>query len=99
MDSQLIEREVNYSMHKIRLAPSNESPWSYVYGLLKRYAPGQVVSKLLGLLDALINDSEVGELVRKSPSYWKCLVDVYEIQAKDVPEKRAELETVVFDVS
>ncbi|KAI4217700.1 MAG: hypothetical protein LQ351_000296 [Letrouitia transgressa] len=36
VDEDLIDREVAYAQEKIRLAPQNQSPWSYLRGLLRK---------------------------------------------------------------
>jgi protein farnesyltransferase/geranylgeranyltransferase type-1 subunit alpha len=36
VDEELIDREVEYTKAKIRLAPQNQSPWNYLKGVLKR---------------------------------------------------------------
>lgn len=35
-DKEILERELRYTEDKIRLAPQNQSPWSYLRGLLKQ---------------------------------------------------------------
>lgn len=36
VDEDLIDREVEYTTAKIRLAPQNQSPWNYLRGLLRK---------------------------------------------------------------
>lgn len=36
VDEDLIDREVEYTKAKIRLAPQNQSPWNYLRGLLRK---------------------------------------------------------------
>lgn len=35
-DEDLLDREVEYTKEKIRLAPQNQSPWNYLRGLLRK---------------------------------------------------------------
>jgi protein farnesyltransferase/geranylgeranyltransferase type-1 subunit alpha len=35
-DTKVIDREVDYTLGKIKLAPNNESPWNYLRGVLDR---------------------------------------------------------------
>ncbi|KAJ1918397.1 CAAX geranylgeranyltransferase alpha subunit [Mycoemilia scoparia] len=92
LDSDVIEKEIEYSIDKIRLAPSNESPWSYICGLLRKFSPAHITTKLHPIINDLANDESahegqampVGQLMKKSPHYWAFLIDIYEIRLEDL---------------
>ncbi|ORX66855.1 hypothetical protein DL89DRAFT_269902 [Linderina pennispora] len=90
LSADVVERELAYTLEKIKLAPNNESPWSFIVGLLLRHAPEKLYESLLPQIKALAADEEYLTAISGTPFYWATLVDIYEQQAKDVPEKQKE---------
>ena len=62
-DEELIDREVEYTKAKIRLAPQNQSPWNYLKGVLKR--GGRSVTEEQEFAAGFVGDVN-GEEVRSS---------------------------------
>ncbi|KAJ1966044.1 CAAX geranylgeranyltransferase alpha subunit [Dipsacomyces acuminosporus] len=91
LDDQVASREIMYAVEKIKLAPNNESPWSYIVGLLLRHAPEKLHTELLPQINALAGNAGYSEAMGTTPFYWSALVDVYEQQAKLVPSQRPEI--------
>ncbi|KAI8323845.1 hypothetical protein GQ54DRAFT_257615 [Martensiomyces pterosporus] len=87
---QVVSREIEYAVDKIKLAPNNESPWSYIVGLLLRHAPEKMYTELLPQISALASDGSFSAAVSSTPFYWSALVDIYEQQAKSLPDHKAE---------
>ncbi|KAI9311590.1 protein prenylyltransferase [Dichotomocladium elegans] len=72
-----LENEIDFVKHKIRQAPNNPSPWSYLSGLLE--ASSKPFSRISEFLFEL-RDKEI-----KSPHLLSMLIDMYEAQAKENP--------------
>ncbi|KAJ1674109.1 CAAX geranylgeranyltransferase alpha subunit [Spiromyces aspiralis] len=102
LPDEVIEREIRYAVEKIKLAPSNESPWTYIYGLLKRYAPEQITTTLFDAVAALVKASYSDEepqdivpgLMGKSAQYYRFLIDAYEMMINDQRLRLADGEGV-----
>ncbi|KAJ2047478.1 CAAX geranylgeranyltransferase alpha subunit [Coemansia sp. RSA 455] len=82
LSEEVADREIGYAVEKIKLAPNNESPWSYVIGLLTRHAPAMLYERLLPRISELAADKDYALAVTSTPFYWSALVDIYEEQAK-----------------
>ncbi|KAJ1726536.1 CAAX geranylgeranyltransferase alpha subunit [Coemansia biformis] len=91
LDAGLVLREITYAVENIKSAPNNESPWSYVVGLLLRHAPAKLHTELMPRISALATAEDYHLAMTTTPFYWSALVDIYEQQAKEQPERRAEL--------
>ncbi|KAJ1728266.1 CAAX geranylgeranyltransferase alpha subunit [Coemansia sp. BCRC 34490] len=92
LEDSLVDREIAYAIEKIKLAPNNESPWSYITGLLLRHAPARLYNTLLPKLQALAAEgSGYASSITTTPMYWSALVDIYERQAKDLPDQASVL--------
>ncbi|KAJ2809333.1 CAAX geranylgeranyltransferase alpha subunit, partial [Coemansia furcata] len=89
LTEDVADREIAYAVEKIKLAPNNESPWSYVIGLLVRHAPAMLYERLLPRINELAADKDYAVAVTSTPFYWSALVDIYEERAKtlDVDER------------
>ncbi|KAJ2890205.1 CAAX geranylgeranyltransferase alpha subunit [Coemansia aciculifera] len=82
LTDDVADKEIAYVMDKIKLAPNNESPWSYIVGLLMRHAPNMLYERLLPSINALAAADEYALAVSSTPFFWSALVDIYEEQAK-----------------
>ncbi|KAJ1995375.1 CAAX geranylgeranyltransferase alpha subunit [Coemansia spiralis] len=92
MEGSLADSEIDYATDMIKLAPNNESPWTYIVGLLVRHAPAKLYTVLLPKLKELAADgSEYAAAMKTTPFYWSALVDIYEQQAKDLPDQADDL--------
>ncbi|KAJ2709635.1 CAAX geranylgeranyltransferase alpha subunit [Coemansia spiralis] len=91
VDAALVQREIAYAIESIKCAPNNESPWSYIVGLLLRHAQSELSTELLPRITALASDDSYHLAMTTTPFYWSALVDIYEQQAKAQPDRRAEL--------
>ncbi|KAJ2786010.1 CAAX geranylgeranyltransferase alpha subunit [Coemansia javaensis] len=99
LDDALVLREIDYAVENIKLAPNNESPWSYVVGMLLRHAPARLYTDLLPRITALAAAADYRAAMTTTPFYWSALVDIYEQHAAAAaaaaaaaqPERAAEL--------
>ncbi|KAJ2459153.1 CAAX geranylgeranyltransferase alpha subunit [Coemansia sp. RSA 2424] len=82
LSDEVADKEIAYAVDKIKLAPNNESPWSYITGLMVRHAPSMLYERLLPSINALAADEKYALAVSSTPFYWSALVDIYEEQAK-----------------
>ncbi|KAJ2000248.1 CAAX geranylgeranyltransferase alpha subunit [Coemansia thaxteri] len=82
LTKEAADAEIAYVIDKIKLAPNNESPWSYILGLLLRHAPAMLYEDLLPSINALASDKNGALAVVSTPFYWSALVDIYEKQAE-----------------
>ncbi|KAJ2808572.1 CAAX geranylgeranyltransferase alpha subunit [Coemansia guatemalensis] len=87
LDSELVSDEIVYAVENIKLAPNNESPWTYIVGLLLRHAPAKLYTELLPKIQELANDKDYSLAMTTTPFYWSALVDIYEKQARASPEQ------------
>ncbi|KAJ1667802.1 CAAX geranylgeranyltransferase alpha subunit [Coemansia sp. RSA 1813] len=88
LEDALADREIDYAIEKIKLAPNNESPWSYITGLLLRHAPAKLYNTLLPKLQELAAaGGEYAISMTGTPMYWSTLVDIYEQQAQALPDQ------------
>ncbi|KAJ2549530.1 CAAX geranylgeranyltransferase alpha subunit [Coemansia sp. RSA 1933] len=88
LEDSLADREIDYAVEKIKQAPNNESPWSYITGLLLRHAPEKLYTALLPKLQTLAAvGGEYATSMNETSMYWSTLVDIYEQQAKDLPDQ------------
>ena len=46
IDEDLLDREITYAQKKIQVAPQNQSPWSYLRGLIRKSGGGRQMSDL-----------------------------------------------------
>ena len=84
VDEDLVDREVDYSKAKIRLAPQNPSPWNYLKGVLRR--GGRSVTTEQAFAAEFVPDVN-GEHVRSSHAVdW--LADCFAEQGQ--PDKARE---------
>lgn len=91
---EVLEREVKYAKDAILLAVNNQSPWSYLTGVLQRY--GRPLSELKGFCEDLAPIREEGR-IRSSPAL-EILGDVYAESADaDGAEKVYDLLSTTFD--
>nr|CAG8485987.1 5432_t:CDS:2 [Entrophospora candida] len=70
----LISREINYAISKIKITPNNISPWNYVKGVIAK--SNQEIDILESLCKELIEKENI------SPHALGCLVNIYERRAK-----------------
>ncbi|PIA17041.1 protein prenylyltransferase [Coemansia reversa NRRL 1564] len=87
LDSELVSGEIVYTVENIKFAPNNESPWSYIIGLLLRHAPGKLYTDLLPKIQTLANNKDYSLAMTTTQFYWSALVDIYEQQARELPEQ------------
>ncbi|KAJ2158744.1 CAAX geranylgeranyltransferase alpha subunit [Coemansia sp. RSA 552] len=91
LDDAVHIREIEYTVEHIKLAPNNDSPWSYIVGMLLRHAPQKLYTDLLPRIQKLAADPGYKPAMTTTPFYWSALVDIYEQQASDTPVSREEL--------
>ncbi|KAJ1645881.1 CAAX geranylgeranyltransferase alpha subunit [Coemansia asiatica] len=95
IDDGVLQAEIDYAVEVIKRAPNNESPWSYIVGMLLRHAPEKLYKELLSRIQQLSNDASYGQAAKSSPFYWSALVDIYESRAakedSDAREKTLDL--------
>ncbi|KAJ2613684.1 CAAX geranylgeranyltransferase alpha subunit [Coemansia sp. RSA 1365] len=87
LDSVLVSEEIVYTVENIKFAPNNESPWSYIIGLLLRHAPDKLYTDLLPKIQDLANNKDYSLAMTTTQFYWSALVDIYEQQARALPEQ------------
>ncbi|KAJ2011770.1 CAAX geranylgeranyltransferase alpha subunit [Coemansia sp. S85] len=98
LSEELADREIGYAVDKIKLAPNNESPWSYIIGLLVRHAPAMLHERLLPKINELAADTDYALAVSNTPFYWSALVDIYEERAKALEGKeRSDVEAFAIE--
>ncbi|KAJ2598334.1 CAAX geranylgeranyltransferase alpha subunit [Coemansia sp. RSA 1722] len=81
VDDGTLQAEIEYAVEIIKRAPNNESPWSYIVGMLLRHAPEKLYDELLPRIQQLSVDASYDQAVKSSPFYWSALVDIYESRA------------------
>lgn len=84
VDEEVVEREVEYAMGKIGLAPQNASPWNYLRGVLKKGARG--LESMREFCEGFVGENLLGDGVRSSHAVdW--LAEIYQRQGE---QRRAE---------
>ncbi|XP_033113404.1 protein farnesyltransferase/geranylgeranyltransferase type-1 subunit alpha-like [Anneissia japonica] len=71
IESDVLKREVEYTLEKIQKAPNNESPWNYLRGILSDHE----MYKYPGLMDTC---QEMYNKDIRSPYLIACIIDMYE---------------------
>ncbi|KAJ1907183.1 CAAX geranylgeranyltransferase alpha subunit [Coemansia sp. IMI 209127] len=98
LEDSLADREIDYAIEKIILAPNNECPWSYITGLLLRHAPKKLYTTLLPKIQELAAaGSDYAACIASTAMYWSTLVDIYECQAKALPDQASALLDIARD--
>lgn len=92
VDEDLIDREVAYAQEKIRLAPQNQSPWSYLRGLLRKRGS---LTECRGFAEEFA-DLEREDQVRSSHAL-DFLADCYADEEKDKAGRALELLARKYD--
>ena len=77
LSENLVKSEINYTLEKIREVPNNESPYSYIRGLLKEGC--DKFSKFPEIKD---NMEKIIEINPKCSYAYSLLLDIYE-ESKD----------------
>lgn len=84
VDEEIVERELEYAMVKIRLAPQNASPWNYLKGVLRK--GGRDLKTVQEFCEGFVGDDLLGEGVRSSHAVdW--LAEIYQKQGQ---QRKAE---------
>ncbi|KAJ2669581.1 CAAX geranylgeranyltransferase alpha subunit [Coemansia sp. RSA 1085] len=91
LDDQVVLNEIAFTVENIKFAPNNESPWSYITGMLLRHDKTRLFTELLPRIKALAGDDGYKLAMISTPFYWSALVDIYEQQAKAQPESKEQL--------
>ncbi|KAJ2660996.1 CAAX geranylgeranyltransferase alpha subunit [Coemansia sp. RSA 1199] len=91
LEADMAKSEIEYVVEHIKLAPNNDSPWSYVTGLLLRHAPSMLYTDLLPRIKQLAADNAYQAAMTLTPFYWSALLDIYEQQAADHPDTKKQL--------
>jgi len=79
---EAIEREVTYTMNRIRIIKNNESAWNYLVGVLRQTESGQLNShpEVVQFSEGLYNAGN------RSPYLLAFLIDLYQEQALKAPD-------------
>ncbi|KAK3829707.1 MAG: hypothetical protein J3R72DRAFT_263117 [Linnemannia gamsii] len=72
-----INREVQFAKSKIEKTPSNESPWVYLTGILRK--GNHSVTEIKGFCESLLSVPRANF----SPFVHSTLLDIYEVEAKE----------------
>ncbi|KAJ2364218.1 CAAX geranylgeranyltransferase alpha subunit [Coemansia sp. RSA 2607] len=94
VDEQKVRDEIEYSLEMIKRAPNNESPWSYIVGMLLRHAPEMLHAELLPRIQRMAEEGDTAQAMQASSFYWSALVDIYETQAMLQENVREEMITL-----
>ncbi|KAJ2345569.1 CAAX geranylgeranyltransferase alpha subunit, partial [Coemansia sp. RSA 2618] len=91
LDASVADAEVAYAVENIKFAPNNDSPWSYIVGLLLRHAQEKLYTELMPRIKELAADNAYAMAMTSTPFYWSALLDIYEQQMADQPESKEAL--------
>ena len=80
--SEIIDREVKYALHKIMLAPQNQSPWNYLKGVLVK--GGRPLSSIEEFVGQFVKDIGVEDSENvKSTHALDLLAEIYAEKGED----------------
>ncbi|KAF9132241.1 CAAX geranylgeranyltransferase alpha subunit [Mortierella sp. GBA39] len=77
LTEEVIQREVQFAKSKIEMTPSNESPWVYLTGILRK--GNHSVTEIKEFCEGLLSVPRANF----SPFVHATLLDIYEVEAKE----------------
>jgi len=74
--SDVLSKEIQFTLDAIKLAPNNESPWNYLLAIVKKYDSSRL-KNLLQFCEGMLQDG------CRSSHLLYAMLDIYEAQLKD----------------